>query len=84
MDEALLSRHIKIPYYFYNMNKGNERKSNFIRNLEKGFLKEMPRIQKEIDLYEKHLKTGKLNSSPKVAPQFKKMTLKTPTPPLST
>lgn len=45
--------------------------NSFITSLEKRFLKEMPRIRKEIKLYEKHLKNGKLNTTPKVAPQFK-------------
>jgi hypothetical protein len=34
------------------------------------FQKEMPKIRKEIALYETHLKEGKLNTTPKIAPQF--------------
>lgn len=44
---------------------------NYVSTLEKRFLKEMPRIRKEIRVYETHLKNGKLNSSPKIAPQYK-------------
>ena len=34
------------------------------------FQKEMPKIRKEIALYETHLKEGKLNTTSKIAPQF--------------
>jgi len=42
----------------------------FISGLEKRFVKEMPRIHKEIKVYETNLKNGKLNTSPRIAPQF--------------
>jgi len=42
----------------------------FPETLMERFQKEMPRIRKEIKLYESHLKSGKLNTSPKIAPQF--------------
>jgi hypothetical protein len=30
----------------------------------------MPKIRKQINVYESHLKEGKLNMNPKAAPQF--------------
>lgn len=42
----------------------------FVEVLKERFRKEMPRIRKEIQVYELHLKTGKLNTSPRIAPQF--------------
>jgi hypothetical protein len=45
-------------------------KNSFIQLLEKRFLEEMPRIRKEIKVYETHLKKGLLNNSQKTAPQF--------------
>jgi len=44
--------------------------NHFILAIEKKFLNEMPRILKEIEVYEMHLKQGKLNKSPSFAPQF--------------
>lgn len=38
--------------------------------LEEGFKKQIPKIRKEIKVYETHLKNGQLNKNPKVAPQF--------------
>lgn len=43
----------------------------YIRRVEKKFSKEMPRIRKEISVYEENLKNGKINTNPIVAPQFK-------------
>jgi len=34
------------------------------------FQKEMPKIRKQIDVYQTHLKEGKLNLTPKISPQF--------------
>ena len=34
------------------------------------FQKEMPKIRKQINVYESHLKEGKLKMNPKSAPQF--------------
>ncbi len=42
----------------------------YILALEKRFLNEMPRILKEIEVYENKLKQGKLNETPNIAPQF--------------
>lgn len=44
--------------------------NTFVQTLKVGFRKQMPRIQKEIEIYESHLKKGKLNRNPKIAPQF--------------
>lgn len=52
------------------MNTERPVKSEFIKELNKRFTAEMPRILKEVSLYEVHLKNGKLNSNPTVAPQF--------------
>lgn len=46
------------------------RNDQFLEELTRKFKKEMPRIQKEISVYEDRLKKGKLNPSPKIAPQF--------------
>lgn len=51
------------------MNKDMVNKK-FTEILKEGFRKEMPKIRKEIKVYESRLKEGKLNTSPKVAPQF--------------
>ena len=51
------------------MNKVKTHKK-FAETLKERFQNEMPRIRKEIDVYESHLKKGKLNTSPKIAPQF--------------
>jgi len=45
-------------------------KNSFIESFEKRILKEMPRIIKEIQLYEDRLKKGTITQSPKIAPQF--------------
>ena len=50
--------------------KQNISNKKFISGLEKHFVKEMPRIHKEIKVYETNLKNGKLKTSPKIAPQF--------------
>jgi hypothetical protein len=42
----------------------------FLEVLKEQFRKEMPKIRKEIKVYETHLKEGKLNNNPKIAPQF--------------
>ncbi len=42
----------------------------FAETLKERFQYEMPRIRKEIEVYESHLKNGKLKTSPKIAPQF--------------
>ncbi len=43
----------------------------FIRGVEKEFSKEMPRIRKEISVYEENLKNGKLNTRPTISAHFK-------------
>jgi len=42
----------------------------FAEVLKERFHKEMPKIRKEIKVYESRLKEGKLNTSPEIAPQF--------------
>ena len=42
----------------------------YIHQLEINFSKEMPRIRKEIKVYEKNLKENRLIEKPKVSPQF--------------
>jgi len=32
----------------------------------------MPEIKRQVDVYEKSLKSGKLNATPKIAPQFRR------------
>jgi|GEM_PF-1721953 len=60
-----------IDSYLRSMKKANPKIENhFILAIEKRFLNEMPRILKEIEVYEMHLKQGKLNKSPSIAPQF--------------
>lgn len=44
--------------------------NRFVETLKERFHKEMPRIRKEIKVYETRLKNGELNTSPKIAPQF--------------
>ena len=51
------------------MNKVTTKKK-FTEVLKERFHNEMPRIRKEIKVYELHLKNGKLNTSPRIAPQF--------------
>lgn len=41
-----------------------------IQKLEKKFKAAMPKIRKEIDVYEKALKAGRLKQAPTAAPQF--------------
>jgi len=50
--------------------KQNNSSKRFISDIERRFIKEMPRVQKEIKVYETNLKNGKLNTSPRIAPQF--------------
>jgi hypothetical protein len=52
--------------------KSNKNIEEFISKLRKRLSKEMPKINKEIAIYEKHLAEGKLTESPKVSPQFSK------------
>ncbi len=42
----------------------------FLTELAKKFKKEMPRIKKEIKIYEEKLASGKMTKNPTVAPQF--------------
>ena len=42
----------------------------FISNLKKRLSKEMPKVKKEIKLYEKHLVAGTLTKNPIPSPQF--------------
>ena len=42
----------------------------FTEILKDRFQKEMPKVRKQIDVYETHLKEGKLNLNPKIAPRF--------------
>jgi hypothetical protein len=58
--------------YLYTMKKAKSTiKDRFVLSLEKRFKKEMPRIWKEIELYEIRLKNGALNNAPDTSPQFK-------------
>lgn len=41
-----------------------------VKEIEKRFEKEMPRVRKEIAVYEKRLAKGLLKKNPKMAPQF--------------
>jgi hypothetical protein len=52
--------------------KSNKNIEEFISKLRKRLSKEMPKINKEIAIYEKHLAEGKLIKAPKVSPQFSK------------
>ena len=45
-------------------------KRGFAEILKERFQKEMPKIIKEINIYETRLKEGKLNVNPNTAPQF--------------
>ena len=42
----------------------------FLSELSKKFKKEMPRIKKEIKIYEEKLASGKITKHPTAAPQF--------------
>lgn len=42
----------------------------FLLELTKKFKKEMPRIKKEIKIYEEKLSSGKMTKNPTPAPQF--------------
>ncbi|WP_417603143.1 hypothetical protein [Owenweeksia hongkongensis] len=48
----------------------DEKISNFIELIEARMAKEMPRIIREIKVYEDKLAKGELTKFPKVAPQF--------------
>jgi hypothetical protein len=48
----------------------NKKIEIFLKNLKFRLLTEMPRIQKEIKLYEERLSAGKLNTNPIPGPQF--------------
>jgi hypothetical protein len=42
----------------------------FIKELKTRLKKEMPKIRKEISIYENKVASGQLNQSPKAGPQF--------------
>ena len=50
-----------------NKSEDNRKFSDVLKNR---FQKEMPKVRKQIEVYETHLKEGKLNLKPKIAPQF--------------
>lgn len=43
---------------------------DFLKNLKSRLLKEMPKVRKEIELYEKRLAKGKLTKTPTSTPLF--------------
>lgn len=47
----------------------NQKKAE-IQRFQKNLKAEMPRVLKEIEVYEKALKTGSLKQNPKPSPQF--------------
>lgn len=47
-----------------------ESKNTYIKDIKKRLSNEMPRILKEISVYEDKLLKGELNSNPKISPQF--------------
>ncbi len=50
--------------------KRDKRIKDFISNLKERLSKEMPKVKKEIELYEKHLAAGTLAKNPIPSPQF--------------
>lgn len=50
--------------------KSNKKIESFLVNLKSRLLNEMPRIQKEIKLYEERLSAGKLTKNPIFGHQF--------------
>jgi len=50
--------------------RSNKKIESFLMNLKFLLLKEMPKIQKEIKLYEERLAAGRLTKDPIPGPQF--------------
>lgn len=50
--------------------KRDKKIKEFILNLRKRLSVEMPKVKKEIELYEKHLAAGTLTKNPIPSPQF--------------
>ena len=48
----------------------NKKIEKFISNLKQRLSYEMPKVRKEIELYEKHLAAGTLIKNPSPSPQF--------------
>jgi hypothetical protein len=49
-----------------------ESKAYYLNEIKTRISKEMPKVIEEIKVYESKLRSGQLNQSPKVAPQFSK------------
>ena len=57
-------------FHIFVIMRSNKKIESFLSNLRSRLLEEMPKIQKEIKLYEERLATGKLIKDPIAGPQF--------------